>query len=406
MNNRVLLQINVTANAGSTGKIAEQIGICAIREGFDSYIAYGKRANPSNSHLIKIGTKIDFYNHVIQSRLFDNHGLASKSATSLFLKQVEEIKPSIIHLHNIHNYFINYKLLFSYLKTKDIPVVWTLHDCWSFTGHCAHFDHLNCDNWKYHCDHCPGLGAYPSSLFVDRSRKNFDEKYEAFTSILDRLTIVPVSRWLESFVRQSFLKDAKIDTVHNGIDLQTFIPTCSNMVRDKYGIPHDKKMVLGVASPWSVMKGIQDFFSLRQMLSEEFIIVMVGLSDRQMKDLPMGVVGIKRTENQKDLSMLYSTADVFVNPTYEDNYPTTNLEALACGCPIVVYNTGGTPESVTKETGYVVEKGDVSSLKKTIMLLSSDDRDRLREICRKWAIDNCNADVQFSEYVKLYNSLL
>lgn len=406
MSRKRLLQINVSANAGSTGKIAEQIGIEAMQSGFDSYVAYGKRANASKSYLIKIGSKYDLYNHVIQSRLFDNHGLASKRATKLFLKQVDEINPNIIHLHNIHDYYLNYQLLFEYLKTRNIPVIWTLHDCWPFTGHCAHFDYLNCGKWKDHCENCPGLKTYPKSLLLDRSSNNYDAKKKAFTSVSNQLVLVPVSNWIEGFVKQSFFKDCRIQTIHNGIDIELFKPVANVLgIRNKYNLGQEQKLILGVASPWSERKGLNDFLKMRGQLGDDYLIVLVGLSREQIKGLPEGIVGIERTENQRELAALYSAANVFVNPTYEDNYPTTDIEALACGCPIVVYNTGGVPEAVTPRTGLVIGKGDINNLIESVMKLSKGG-EAIRRRCREWALDNCDSSIINKRYIELYNSLL
>ena len=403
MLNKRLFQINVSANAGSTGKIAEQIGISALQAGYESYIAYGKRANSSRSELIRIGSK---YNHGIQSRLFDNHGLASKLPTRDLVKRIDDIKPNIIHLHNIHDYYLNYPVLFDYLSSCKTPIIWTLHDCWPFTGHCAHFDFIGCEKWKTHCEKCPGLRTYPKSVWLDRSSKNYDDKRKAFTSIVDRLTIVPVSNWIEGFVRQSFLSCANILTIHNGIDIQIFTPTNDNSLYDKYGIPHNKRLVIGVASPWSERKGLSDFLNVRQKLNEDYVIVLVGLTEKQITELPKGIVGIKRTENQKELAALYSIADVFVNPTYEDNYPTTNLEALACGTPVITYNTGGSPESVTPQTGAVVEKGDVETLCSEIIRLISQDLSINSRACRDWAIRHCDSRAIYKKYIYLYDSLV
>lgn len=404
--NKRLLQINVSANAGSTGKIAEQIGIAAMQSGYESYIAYGKRSNNSKSELIKIGSKFDIYYHGIQSRLFDRHGLASKTATREFIKRVDEINPTIIHLHNIHDYYLNYPLLFEYLKESRIPVVWTLHDCWPFTGHCAYFDFLKCEKWKKHCEECPGLRTYPKTIGFDRSRKNFNAKKKAFVSVADNLILVPVSYWIEGFVKESFLGKARTKTIHNGIDIDIFKPISDiSQIRDKYNLCQDKKIVLGVAAPWSRRKGLNDFCSLRNVLDKNYLIVLVGLSNEQINELPEGIVGINRTENQDELAGLYSLADVFANPTYEDNYPTTDIEALACGCPIVVYKTGGAPEAVTPETGIVVDQGNIGALAESIKKLAERCQS-IRGKCREWALENSDSNIINKQYIELYNSLL
>lgn len=343
----ILLQINVTANWGSTGKIAEDIGKLAIKNGWESWIAYG-RGNPnSESNLIRIGNDFDMRLHGIGTRLFDNHGLMSKSVTKDFIKKIKGLKPDIIHLHNIHGYFINYKILFDYLKEWGGPVVWTLHDCWPFTGHCAYYDYVGCSKWQNECMNCPQLRSFPSSLWKDRSYNNFQDKKRAFCGH-PNITFVPVSEWLRNELSKSFLKDYPAVTIHNGIDIDIFHPI-EDMSQNS-----DKKLILGVASVWDKRKGLEEFVKLRDKLPEDYEILLIGLSKDQISALPKGITGIRRTENIEELVRYYNKADVFVNPTLEDNFPTTNLEALACGTPVITYNTGGSPEAVDKNTGFII----------------------------------------------------
>ena len=285
-----------------------------------------------------------------------------------------------------------------------MPIIWTLHDCWPFTGHCGHFDFLGCYKWQTHCVHCPGKGTYPKSIWLDRSRKNFDDKREAFTSVIDNLTLIPVSYWLEGFVKQSFLKDARrIETIHNGIDINLFQPSKDYTVCDKYGIPKGKRIVLGVAAPWSKRKGSEDFIQLRNKLNDDHVIVLVGLSPEQIKEMPQGIIGIPRTENQSELASLYSAASVFVNPTYEDNYPTTNIEALSCGTPVITYDTGGAPECITKKTGLVVNKGDIENLYSGILRIGKGIGEHNMD-CREWAEQKCDATMVYKRYIELYEA--
>ena len=360
-----LFQINVTANSGSTGRIAEQIGEVVQREGWRSIIAYGRDANPGTSEYIKICNNVNIYCNVLSSRLYDSEGLTAKRSTFLLIKKLQEIKPDIIHLHNIHGYYINYRILFSFLKQYRRPVVWTLHDCWPFTGHCTYFDLIGCDKWKVECKNCPQSKSYPKS-YTDFSRRNFYLKKETFTGC-NNLTIVPVSYWLESLVKESFMKGYKMKVIHNGVDTDKF-SICNNAdeIRAKYGITA-KYMILGVASPFTQRKGFLDFISLSQILPEEYCIVLVGLSAAQKKELPGNIIGIERTQDVKELASLYSCADVFVNLTYEDNFPTTNLEAMACGTPVITYNTGGSPEALDEDTGIVVDKGDLTAVKNALI---------------------------------------
>lgn len=394
-----VLQINVVANSGSTGRIAEGIGTLAQTNGFESYIAYGRWALPSSSHLVKIGGKADYLWHGIESRIFDNHGLASRRATRNFLKAVDEINPSIIHLHNIHGYYLNYPMLFQYLAEKKIPVVWTLHDCWVFTGHCAYYDFCGCDRWKTQCHNCPQKKTYPTSFLFDRSQKNFaDKKY--FFTMPENMTIVPVSQWLADQVSGSFLQNYPREVIHNGVDTNVFHPYDQHEMKAKFGWS-DKKILLGVASTWSPRKGLTDFVKLSSLLPEDYLIVLVGLSAKQQKNLPSNVIGISKTESVTDLAQLYSAADVFINPTWEDNYPTTNLEAIACGTPVVTYQTGGSPESVREPMGFVIHQGDLAQLKTAVEEIVKEP-----ERCRQHALEHFQQQECYGEYIKLYKKLL
>lgn len=391
-----LLQINVTANWGSTGRIAEGIGECAINDGWESWIAYG-RGNPlSKSHLIPIGTVFDMYLHGIQTRLLDNHGLASKFVTKSFINQVKQLKPDVIHLHNIHGYYINYELLFDFLKEWGGPVIWTLHDCWPFTGHCAHYTYSKCDFWQTHCHNCPQLGNYPASILIDRSIRNFDDKRNAFFG-LKNLFLTPVSNWLEGELKKSFLKDYPTTVIHNGIDIINFRPTPV--------IKKEKKHILGVASVWDTRKGLNEFKILRKQLPLDYKITLIGLSPKQIHALPDGINGVERTNSISELAEWYSKATVFVNPTLEDTFPTTNLEALACGTPVITYCTGGSPEAIDNNTGIVVPYHDTYSLGNAIKYVC-DEKPFNSYDCRHRAENLFDQKKAFTEYINLYHSIL
>lgn len=400
-----LLQINITANWGSHGKIAEGIGNVVMSHGWESHVAYGRCANPSSSHLYHIGSMMDERIHGVGSRLFDNHGLMSKRATIQLLRYVEQLNPDIIHLHNIHGYYLNYPELFSFLSQANKPVVWTLHDCWPYTGHCAHYMYVQCDRWKTHCEHCPQKRSYPASLLLDRSSRNYDMKKQAFLSV-PNLTLVPVSKWLEGDLRQSFLKDCRIQQIYNGIDINVFKPQMdTKAIIGKYNIPLDKRVLLGVASNWW-RKGFDDFLQLRRLLDDRYVIVLVGLDEKRINSLPTGVIGIRRTENVSDLCGLYSLADVFLNLTLEDNMPTTNLEALACGTPVITYRTGGSHEAIDEQTGNVVMQGDLDSVCKLVESICNRGKTVYASACRQRVLANFCSIKQFEDYYDLYCQLL
>ena len=392
-----LLQINSSANASSHGKIAEAVGRLAMEQGWRSFIAYGRRVNPSKSELIHVGTSYDLKEHGLESRLLDNQGLASRNATKKLLRQVEEIKPDVIQLHNIHGYYLNYKLLFEYLNSTNIPIIWTLHDCWSFTGHCAHFVTAGCEKWKTGCYGCPLKGDYPKS-FVDRSKRNYELKKKLFTAN-SNLHIVTVSDWLASLVKQSYFRDKEVRIIKNGVDLDVFKP----MPFEKT----NKYRILGVSGVWTKEKGLYDIFRLREMLDvDKYEIILVGLNKKQIEELPKGVAGLERTESIGELATLYSSANVLINLTYADTFPTVNLEALACGTPVVTYKTGGSPEAIDEKTGIVVAQGDVIEIANAVRMVCSLNRDQLKTDCRARAEKEFNRNDRFKDYMDLYKEVL
>lgn len=399
-----ILQINTVVNSGSHGRIAEEIGLLALVNGWDSYIAFGRKNRPSQSKLIKIGNGLDIIFHGLQTRLLDKHGFGSKKATIKFIKEIEEIKPDIIHLHNIHGYYLNIEILFKYLASTTIPIVWTLHDCWSFTGHCSHFDLIGCSKWKRNCFSCPQKNEYPASYLFDNSKNNYENKYKLFTSVKN-LTIVPVSNWLSSFIDESFFKQYPKHLIYNGVNLGIFTPQDNKFIKTNLRIGN-RFMLLGVASVWSTRKGFDDFISLSKFIKPDCVIVLVGLNDNQLKILPANIIGIKRTENIQELAQIYSAADLFLNLTYEDNFPTTNIESLACGTPILTYNTGGSIEAVSPETGFIVEKGDLNSVIDSIELVKEKGKSTYSSSCRERAIKLYNKDDRYNEYINLYNNLI
>lgn len=402
--NNTILQINSNANVGSTGHIAEQIGESAIQHGWNSYIAYGRDVRDSKSNLIKIGRKIDWLYHAFMTRLTDRHGLFSTRATRKLVQQIEKIKPDIIHLHNIHGYYLNYKVLFEYLNKSNIPVVWTLHDCWPMTGHCAHFEYAKCNRWKTICHACPVKDGYPASCFFDRSQKNYIEKREIFNSVKN-LTIVPVSNWLGNIVKSSFLKECEVNVIHNGIDIQKFQPIQSDF-RDKFSI-FDKKIVLGVAAAWSDRKGLKDFVSLLELLpSQKYQIVLIGLSAKQLKQLPSGIIGLAKTESVEELVQWYSVADVYANLSYAETFGLTTAEALASGTPAVVYNNTAIPELVNQSIGRVVENGDIEGVAKAIENLCAEDKAEMCKRCREYAVSHFDKEDSYQKYIKLYEEII
>lgn len=400
-----ILQINTTVNSGSTGRIAEDIGKLLLQNGHESFIAAAYANQKSQSEVIDIGSELNRKLHGLKSRLFDRHGFGSAKATLELIEKIRVIKPDIIHLHNIHGYYLHIGILFNFLKEEQMPVVWTFHDCWPFTGHCAYFDRYNCRKWETQCYNCPAIKAYPASWWIDNSRNNYNDKNQLFRG-LNNLHIITPSRWLAKHVENSFLKDYPIRCIHNGIDLKTFnIVTQTENIAEKYKLP-PKQILLGVASVWHKRKGLKDFILLSKLISKEAHIVLVGLTRKQIEDLPANITGIERTESVNDLASLYSKASIFLNPTYVDNFPTTNIESLACGTPVITYQTGGSPEAIEEDTGFVVGKGDIDGLYLAIQKTLRKGKLYYESACRARAERLFDKSARFDEYIDLYYQLL
>lgn len=354
------LIINSVCGIRSTGRICTGLAQELVQKGYEVKIAFGReRAVPEQfqKYAVPIGCGFDVKMHALRTRLLDDHGFGSRRATEEFLKWADAYDPALLWLHNIHGYYINIELLFDWIKSRpQMQVCWTLHDCWAFTGHCTHFTAVKCEQWRTGCQSCPQKGRYPASLLIDNSRSNYSRKRDLFTGVRSMKLITP-SRWLAGLVRQSFLGEYPVEVRYNTIDTQTFKPTAGNF-RQKYGL-EDKKIILGVASVWNERKGFWDFFKLAEALDDTYMLILVGISDAQMRQFKGNMLGIKRTNHARELAELYTAADVFFNPTYEDNYPTVNLEAQACGTPVVTYNSGGSAETLHTAESVSVRTGDI-----------------------------------------------
>jgi glycosyltransferase involved in cell wall biosynthesis len=362
-----LLIINSVLGYSSTGRIVLDLAKKYDQNGFEVKIAYGRDMKVSSDldeafqkYGVRIGNNMDVYYHVLYSRLTDKHGLASKVATRKFLKWADEFNPDILWLHNIHGYYINYEMLFEWIKTRpQMQVKWTLHDCWSFTGHCAFFTYAQCEKWKSGCENCPQLSMYPKSE-RDNSKDNYNRKKSSFTGV-QNLSIVTPSNWLKDEVKKSFLSEYPVEVVYNNINTEIFRKIPGDF-RKRYKL-EDKKIILGVANDWDKRKGLDTFVELSKKLEnidKDYQIVLVGLSEKQIQELAkdnIKILALPRTASATELAQIYSTADVFVNPTLEDNYPTVNLEAEACGTRVITYDTGGCRETIRMESSVVIPHG-------------------------------------------------
>ena len=392
-----VLQINTFGNL-STGKIAVDIYRTLRAHGSEGAVAFARNEVPGDVPSFKIGNPLSVYTDGVFTRLTDKAGHYSKGATEKLIKQIKEYDPDIIHLHNLHGYYINVPMLFDYLKDAGKPVVWTLHDCWAYTGHCCYYSMAGCEKWKTHgCSKCPQKKAYPASIFKDNSSKNFSEKNQMFHSVKN-LHLVCVSKWLDNELKASFLKDIPSRVIYNGIDTSVFKPSSGNF-RIKYNVG-DKRIVLGVASTWDTRKGLADFIELSKILDERYKIVLVGLNDKQKASLPHNMIGIGRTDGPKELAEIYSASNVLFNASVEETFGLPNVESLACGTPVVAYNCTGIPETMTENDGYIVEPHDL----KNVAL-------KIGEICDAGKRIDVSSfrfpkDKTYEAYMKLYEELV
>lgn len=380
---------------GSTATISLSIAKLANEAGIETKVAFGYSYHPVKDDYVKIGGYWNKAIHMLLSRISGFHGVFSYWATYKLIKKIKGFNPDIIHIHNLHGWYINIPILVNYINKNDKKVLWTLHDCWALTGHCPHFDMIGCDRWKSECHDCPIYNKYPKS-YVDRSRKMHQLKKKWFGG-MKNLTIVTPSEWLKKQVSQSYLKDKNCVVINNGIDLNKFkILPAEKKIEDKFRI-------IGVSFGWDEKKGLDAFIQLSRLLDEKFEITLVGTDDRVDKILPANIRSIHRTQNQDDLVELYNKSDVFVNTTREENFPTVNIEALACGLPVITFNTGGSPEIPDETCGVVVPKNDVNALVEAIK--SMKQHPIPRDVCRKRAMKFDKSE-KFKEYIDLYEHLL
>ena len=354
------LFINSVAGVGSTGRIVAETCRALQQQGHTCAIAYGReKANCGDIETVCIGSPLDYKVHGLLNRITDRHGFYSRSATKQFLAWLKEFDPDVVWLHNIHGYYLNLERLFAYLKESRKQVKWTLHDCWAFTGHCAYFDFARCDKWKSGCHDCPQKGEYPASMLMDASKRNYEDKKRLFTGLPDVQLYVP-SHWLADRVKQSFLRDYPVEVVYNTVNEDIFKPTPGTF-RQEHGL-EEKKIALGVASVWDRRKGLEDFLALSQKLSDDWRIVLVGLTPQQAEKMPRNVVCIPRTNSAVQLAEIYTAADVFVNLSVEETFGMTTLEALKCGTKPIVYAGTACEEVAAQFGGIAVERGDWEGL--------------------------------------------
>ena len=393
-----VLFVNLVYGTGSTGKIIADIMNLLKKNGNDAKALYGTGARSDTGDTVRVSGKLGYYFHNGASRFTDHAGLYSRAATRKLIREIRVFQPDLIHLHTLHGFYVHYGMLFRFLKEAGIPVVWTLHDCWTFTGHCTHYSEAKCVQWQTGCRDCRLLYRYPQCYLKGDVGRNYLRKKAAFTGVKD-LTITTPSRWLADQVAQSFLRDYPRVVIPNGIDRTVFYPQSSDL-REKYRL-EGKKIVLGVANAWNARKGLPDLLALANRLGTAYQVVLIGLVGKQLPDIPANVLGLLRTANQTELAQWYSTADVFVNPTYEETFGLTTVEAQACGTPVVVYDTDGCPETVESGNGRLVPQGDVQALENAVRTVASCGR---RADPQKMA--RFDRDKAYQGYLTLYETVL
>ena len=405
-----LLQINVSLNTGSTGHIAENIARIAMADGWECYLIHGSRYKnpPSCMNTYQPGSILDEYLHYAEHYFLDNDGLASQHATRKLTDKIKKISPDIIQIHNLHDHWLNYKILFEYLNTLDIPVVWTQHDCWAFTGGCVYYNISGCNRWRDgSCGKSCIIKRTPIFRHVlERTRHHFQLKRTLFNNTKN-LVLISVSHWLENELRQSFMKDRQVITIHNGIDLNIFQPYHGTDICAKYGLRH-QKYVIGVASKWEPRKGLNDYYRLAPLLAEIGIdTILVGLNSGQARTAARnGITTVPRLENVHELVALYSKAEAVMNLSYEETFGLTTVEGMACGTPAVVYDCTASPELVSPETGIIVPPGNILQVKNAVETIIRNGKNYYTAACRDNAVQCYDKDKCYKEYINLYDKLL
>ena len=404
-----ILQINSVYDFGSTGKIVKGVHLQALKEGMNSKVIYGRKKKNENENSKFVGSNFEVANSIFRSRFFDEHGLSSKKTTKEVIDYIELFCPDVVHLHNLHGYYINYEILFNYLKDKKIKVIWTLHDCWSFTGHCSHYDFIGCEKWKTECSKCPLKKEYPASYFKDSSKSNYHLKKKLFNS-LNELKIVTPSNWLKKQLEFSFFNErivSRSETIYNGININEFdiLPNnieFENKFKKLKKIFKNKFVILGVANIWTEKKGLSHFLNLAKFLKEDELIILVGLTRKQILNLPNNIIGVEKTNNVKELVAFYNIADVYVNLTLEEVLGMTNIESLACGTPVITYDSGGSSECIDSFCGYTVQKENILAIKEAITKVKYNGKLYYSNACRKRAVINYDEVKNNQRYLELY----
>ena len=399
-----IIQINSCYGTGSIGRIVRDIDCMLRNYGLDSVCVYAENPQEPPMHGYKMGNPIDKKIHALKTRVEGRQGYGSKMETKRLLRFLDKEKPNIVHLHNIHANYININILFKYLAKKNIVTIITLHDTWFFTGKCTYFTIVKCEKWKKYCKHCPKNKMEVKSWFFDSSSRVFKDKMNKYKAI-QKLYLVGCSKWIADCAKKSPLFEKRdIRVINNGVRLNIFRERDHEELKYRSGLS-DRFVILGFGNKWLYEENPQ----MLENIIREFhnaIVVLVGCTD-----MDKAIYKKRYTSNQlqmisyindvNELAKEYAKADVFINLTLEDNYPTVNMESICCGTPAITYDSGGSPEMVVHgETGYIIHKYDWDSLKSCILKIMNGRIDR--HFCAEYGRMHFNQEKRYLEYLKLY----
>ncbi len=397
-----ILQINAVYGFASTGRTCSEMTEVLLSWGHKVCTLSTANHGIAENNLL-IGTKLDRKIHAYMSRIFGLQGYFSRASTRKMIRFIDDYKPDIVHLRNLHGNYINLKMLLGYLAKKDIATVVTLHDCWFYTGKCTHYTLDKCMKWQSGCNNCPRLKKDNQSWFFDRTGKMLNDKYKYFSKI-PRLAVVGVSKWITDEARRSILKNADIiDSIYNWIDIEKFKKyDDADTLRGKYGL-EDKYIIISVAAKWGNGKGLDKFIELSQKLESDEVIVLVGTMPDDIV-LPSNVIAVGRTDSTEELAKWYCTSDVCISLSKEESFGKTVAEAQACGTPAIVFNSTALPELVGDDCGAVIE--NEGELCDAIAKIKKNGKDYYSSRCIKNVCDNFDMVTNVNRYVDIYRKLL
>lgn len=402
----IVLQINIESNYGSTGRIVEGIGRLAQSQGIETHVAYSRGANPSRLNTHHIGNKLSQGLHLVRTRVFGDHLKGSGFSTKQLIKLIEKLDPNIVHIHQVHGYYLHVPILFKYLRNSDRKIVWTLHDCWSYTGHCSYYTKIGCQKWLKECHNCPQFSGYPKSYFFDRSKEEFNLKKELFAS-MQNLHLVAISDWLKEEVSKSILAELPISVIKNGVDLEIFKPIKFNkeLEKKKRGIT-SKNVVIATGTTWNSSKGLEDYKKLGAKLPNNTTLLLVGIPKYLQVGFPNSTICIERTESKEELSLLYNIADVVLSLSYQESFGLTIPEGLACGTPGVAYRNTALKEHISEHTGKLVMTGNIQEASQAIAEVIEVGKSAMSEACISFCHKNYNLKNNYQNYLSLYSQLI